>query len=76
MKTHHPRDLIIRHCQIQDGFPRPDWDAIEREILANTDEVQRNDAWNQVLEEWLGKIIEVLGESYWLGVTKDFPDRE
>jgi hypothetical protein len=65
-------DLITCHSAFREGFVRPDWEFIARNIDENCEEVQRHYAWNGVLEAWLETIIEALGDRYWLGVSKNF----
>ena len=63
---------IERHCEVHDGFPRPDWDEIARCIGENYDEAEQEKAWNIATDVWLSKIGRVLGNAYWLGASDNF----
>ena len=72
MKNSESTAWIEQHFEVHEGFPRPDWAAIAKQIEDNFDEPQRNQTWLTVVDEWLSKIIEALGEGYWLGESENF----
>jgi hypothetical protein len=55
-----------------EGFPRPDWDAIEKWIRENVLADQMDDAWPAIAREWLQRICERLGRSYSITESQNF----
>jgi hypothetical protein len=55
-----------------EGFPRPDWEAIDAWIDKNVSVDRLDDAWQAITREWLQRICARLGRSYVVAESQNF----
>ena len=65
-------DWMNQHFRDIDGFPRPDWKAINDEVEKNHKEAQQNALWLRISECWMEKLLTALPESYSLHESDNF----
>ena len=54
-----------------EGFHRPDWESIYRE-LEKIPREEWNEAWREIIEQWLAKLAADLGGSYQVRQSANF----
>ena len=62
---------IIERIRVQDGYPRPDWEAIEK-LLSELPEDSQHDAWCSAGRIWLEQLVDHLGDSYRVFESENF----
>jgi len=65
-------DQIDGAFDFRQGFSRPDWKLIRQAITATVDVGERQEAWDEVVTQWLGKLQAELGGDYRLRKSRHF----
>ncbi len=58
--------------EVTHGFPRPNWDLIERDLEERVPEEDRQEAWGDVTLQWLERLKETLGPGYHIFSSEHF----
>lgn len=65
-------DWLQPHFVEIDSFPRPDWDAIHKNVETNHSDVDQHLLWCGIAEVWLGELLKRLPDEYDLHESENF----
>lgn len=65
-------EWLDEHFTLVEGFPRPNWETINKEIGKRKDEKNENDLWCDIATIWVDKIKSVLSAGYSTFESKNF----
>jgi hypothetical protein len=65
------RESVTRHMPVLEGYPRPDWPALE-ELIGRLPQAMAHDHWSRIARLWLTVTAEHLGSPYRVAETANF----
>ncbi|MEW8232770.1 MAG: hypothetical protein AB2745_20785 [Candidatus Thiodiazotropha endolucinida] len=65
-------EWINKHFQEKDGFPRPDWEGIYKEVDAAYKDIDQDALWCSIARSWMEKILPKLSSLYSIHESDNF----